>query len=161
LIRRPRASGLEEDVAAMRRFSRFYTRLIGLLEEGYLHSPFSVTEVRVLYELAHRTRPVASDLVRDLGLDAGYVSRLLRRFEHLGLVRRRRLAVDARSALLVLTAKGHRAFAPLDRRAHDDIVALLEPLPAGQRRRVIAAMALIERLLSSPNQGYSSLKTGI
>jgi DNA-binding MarR family transcriptional regulator len=147
--RRAGAGGLERDIAAMRRFSRFYTRLIGVLEEGYLHSAFSVTEARVLYELAHRDRAVASDLVRDLGLDAGYVSRLLRRFEHRGLVRRTPSAVDARRALLVLTAKGRRAFAPLDRRAHDDIGALLAPLPAARRRQVIAAMTTVERLLST------------
>jgi DNA-binding MarR family transcriptional regulator len=150
LKRRAGAAGFEDDVAAMRRFSRFYTRLIGVLEEGYLHSPFSVTEVRVLYELAHRDRTVASDLVRDLGLDAGYVSRLLRHFEHQGLVRRTPSADDARRALLVLTPKGRRAFAPLDRRAHDDIAALIAPLPPATRRRVITAMAVIERLLSHP-----------
>jgi DNA-binding MarR family transcriptional regulator len=148
--RRPRAGGFEDDVAAMRRFSRFYTRLIGVLEESYLHSPFSLTEVRVLYELAHRGRAAASDLVRDLGLDAGYVSRLLRRFEHHGLVRRKRSADDARIAMVELTAKGRRAFAPLDRRAHDDVGALLRPLDAAERRRAISAMAVIERLLSPP-----------
>jgi DNA-binding MarR family transcriptional regulator len=147
---RPVANGLDRDVAAMRRFSRFYTRLIGVLEEGYLHSPFSVTEVRLLYELAHRDRTVANDLVRDLGLDAGYVSRLLRRFEHRGLVRRSRSAADARTAVLALTPRGRRAFAPLDRRAHDDIRAVLRDLPAARRRRVTSAMGTIERLLARP-----------
>src|SRR6478736_9369560 len=105
---------LEERIAAVRRFSRFYTRQLGLLQESLVHTRFSLTEARVLYELAHRDSVTASELADDLGLDHGYLSRILRRFGDEGLLRRVRAANDARQGVISTTAKGRKAFAPLN-----------------------------------------------
>jgi DNA-binding MarR family transcriptional regulator/GNAT superfamily N-acetyltransferase len=139
----------ERRVAAVRRFSRFYTRLLGLLQEGYLASPFSLTQVRVLYELARREDPTAGELARDLGLDAGYLSRILGDFERRGLVERRRSKADGRQVLLRLSEHGWEAFTPLDRRSHDEVGALLDRLPESEQQRVVEAMGIIERLLGA------------
>src|SRR5690349_23930853 len=96
-------AGVETRIAAIRRFNRFYTRQIGLLQEGLLDSAFSLTEVRVMYELAHRDTVTAVDLGQDLGLDAGYLSRMLRGFEKKGIIRRAQSKQDARRNLLALT----------------------------------------------------------
>ncbi|MFL6695315.1 MAG: GNAT family N-acetyltransferase [Ramlibacter sp.] len=133
-------------VQAVRGFNRFYTRRIGVLAP-YLGSDLSLTEVRVLYELAHNDQPTASELGRELGLDAGYLSRILRRFEQRGWIERTRSPADARQTLLRLTGAGQEAFEPLQQRSHDDAAALLAPLPRAQRDRVIAAMATLQRAL--------------
>jgi DNA-binding MarR family transcriptional regulator/N-acetylglutamate synthase-like GNAT family acetyltransferase len=138
---------LEQRVAAARRFNRFYTRRIGVLHEGAYRSPFSLTEVRVLYELAHRDRPTATALGRDLGLDPGYLSRILRGFERRGLVLKTRSAADGRQSHLALTAQGRKVFAPLNARSHDEVAALLGGLSAAAQARVVGAMQTIERLL--------------
>jgi DNA-binding MarR family transcriptional regulator len=104
------------DVESVREFNRFYTRQIGLLQEGLLASPFSLTEVRILFELSQRANCTASDLATELGLDHGYLSRILRRFQSLGFITKERSAADGRQLLLTLTSKGHRAYAPLDKR---------------------------------------------
>ena len=127
-----RASGFGQRVAEVRRFSRFYTQKIGVLRQAYLQSPFTLTEVRVLYELAHRERATASALRRDLDLDAGYLSRILRRFEKKGLLTRKASQKDARQQHLSLTRKGEEAFAPLNARSRDEIGALLGPLTEAQ-----------------------------
>ncbi len=137
----------ERRVAAVRRFNRFYTRQIGLLEEGYLKSPFSLTEVRVLYELAHRDKPTASELSRDLGLDAGYLSRIVRRFERRRLISRARSDADGRQSHLGLTARGVAAIAPLERRSHEEIGAILGRLRGGEQVRLVEAMRAIEGIL--------------
>ncbi len=142
-------TGFEGRVAAIRRFNRFYTQQIGVLKEGLLDSPFSLTESRVLYELAHRERPTATELVKDLGLDAGYLSRILRGFEKRRLLSRTPSKADGRQSLLALTEQGQRAFAPLQARSRDEIGAMLQKLPADDRGRLTEAMHTIERLLGA------------
>jgi len=138
---------LEQRVEAARRFNRFYTRQIGVLHEGAYNSPFSLTEVRVLYELAHRDQPTATALSRDLGLDAGYLSRMLRGFERRGLVLKTRSPADGRQSHLSLTAQGRKVFGPLNARSHDEVAAMLGGLSAAAQARVVGAMQTIERLL--------------
>ena len=133
-------------VKALRAFNRFYTSHIGVLDP-YLDSKFSLTEVRVLYELAHRNQPTASELVRDLRLDAGYLSRILRRFETHHWVARVPSPADARQSLLKLTAQGHAVFAPLQQKSRDEAAALLSPLREAQRESLIAAMGEVQRIL--------------
>src|SRR6266849_491133 len=142
-------TSLERRADAVRSFNRFYTRKIGVLQEKLLHGPFSLTEVRVLYELAHRDEPTASDLSEDLGLDPAYLSRMLRAFERRGLVKRRRSALDGRSSLLALTPAGKRALSPLEERARQEIAALLRNLSGGQQRTLLDSMKSIEELLGS------------
>lgn len=133
-------------VKAVRAFNRFYTQRIGVLDP-YLASEFSLTEVRVLYELAHRDQPTASELGRDLALDAGYVSRILRRFESRGWLARVASPADARQSLLRLTEAGHAAFAPLQQKSRDEAAALLDALEPAQRARAIEAMDTLQQLL--------------
>ncbi len=142
-------------VAAVRRFNRFYTQKIGALDEGLLQSPFSLTEARVLYELAHRERPAATELCRDLALDAGYLSRILQGFAKRGLVARVPSKDDGRQSLLSLTAKGKAAFAPLDARSRRENGSLLRDLVPAEQARLVAAMQAIERLLGPPPQNES------
>lgn len=140
-------SGAAAQIDAVRRFNRFYTRQAGLLDEGLLQSEFSLTEVRVLYELAHRENPTAADLVRDLGLDAGYLSRILRKFSARGFLARRPSKRDARQSLLALTAAGRRAFAPLDRASGKAVSDLLAGVSEAGRAELLRAMRDIRRLL--------------
>ncbi|HKX19594.1 MAG TPA: MarR family transcriptional regulator, partial [bacterium] len=107
-------------VEAVRAFTRYYTRRIGVLRKDYLGSPFSVTQARVLYEIAKRSRPTAADLGRDLDLDPGYLSRILSGFAARGLIRRMASASDRRQRLLAPTQRGREAFAPLDARSHQE-----------------------------------------
>ncbi|HET6688959.1 MAG TPA: GNAT family N-acetyltransferase [Rubrobacter sp.] len=137
-------------VGVVRRFNRFWTRQIGVLGEGYLESPFSLTEVRVLYELAHCEETTASELCDELGLDAGYLSRLLRGFEKHGLIHKRPSEADGRRRLLRLTARGREAFAPLDARSRNDIGAMLGGMSIAGQERLVGAMRTIEGLLSVP-----------
>ena len=135
-------------VGDVRHFNRFWTRQIGVLREGYLESPFSLTEVRVLYELAHREETTASELGEELGLDAGYLSRILRGFENHGLIHKRPSEADGRSRLLRLTERGREAFAPLDARSRSEIGAMLGGMSIAGQERLVKAMRAIERLLS-------------
>jgi len=138
---------LEARVEAARRFNRFYTRRIGVLQEGLLQSPFSLAEARVLYELAHRERPRAAELGKELGLDAGYLSRILRGLRKRGLVDRRPSPDDGRTNLLALTRRGGAAFATLDERSRREIGAMLAALPPRGQGRLVEAMGTIEELL--------------
>ena len=140
----PAASAAPDTAAvkAIRRFNRFYTSRIGVLDP-YLGSDMSLTDVRVLYELAHRETPVASEIGRDLRLDAGYMSRILRRFEAAGWLTRAPHPRDARQSVLRLTEAGHAAFAPLQQKSRDEAAALLAPVPAHERQQLIDAMARI------------------
>ena len=140
-------TGVEQRVDAVRRFNRFYTKQIGVLHEGLLGSPFSLTEVRVLYELAHRESPTATELGKELGLDPGYLSRIVRGFTTRGLVKKTTSKADGRQSLLSLTARGRSTFAPLDARSSREVLAVLSRLPAADQRRLIAAMRTIESLL--------------
>ena len=140
-------NALEDRIAAVRRFSRHYTRVIGALQEGLLQSAFSLTEARVLYELAHQPGLTATTLGRELGIDAGYLSRILAGFTDRGLLERRADVADRRQSTLRLTAAGKAAFAPLDARSHTDVAALLAPLPEPAQRELVGAMARIETLL--------------
>lgn len=143
----PTAPPHAEIIAAVRRFSRFYTRQLGLLCEGLLKSPFTLTEARVLYELAHRNALTASELGRDLGLDAGYLSRILKVFEQRGLLTRASSPRDGRQALLALTEDGWAAFGPLDRASQEDVRGMIGGLAPGQGSALVAAMRTIEDLL--------------
>jgi len=140
---------LEERIAAVRRFSRFYTRQLGLLQESLVHTRFSLTEARVLYELAHREQVTASELAVDLDLDHGYLSRILRRFGDEGLLKKVRAANDARQSVISITARGRKAFAPLNKNSRDQVAAMLERLQAPDQQRIVGAMAAIERLLDA------------
>ena len=137
-------------VKAVRAFNRFYTRRIGVLADHLLDSPFTLAEMRVLYELAHRSEATATELGRELGLDAGYLSRILRRFEARKLLVRSPAKDDARRSLLRLTARGRSTFAPLDRRARQEVATLLGPLPPNRQRQVVDAMSTIEQALGAP-----------
>jgi DNA-binding MarR family transcriptional regulator/predicted N-acetyltransferase YhbS len=135
-------------VSAVRAFNRFYTKRIGALNEGLLESPFSLTEMRVLYELAHREKPTAGELAEDLGLDAGYLSRILGAFASRGLIARAPSAEDGRRRDLTLTEKGRKTFEPFDRASSDEVAAILAGLSASERRRLVEAMQAIQRLLA-------------
>jgi DNA-binding MarR family transcriptional regulator/GNAT superfamily N-acetyltransferase len=141
------SADLEGRIAAVRRFSRFYTRQLGLLQESLVDTPYSLTEARVLYELAHREPTTASALAADLDLDHGYLSRILRRFGDAKLLTKKPAPGDARQSLIAITAKGRKAFAPLNRNSHDQVAGLLGGLGDAEQQRVVAAMASIENLL--------------
>ena len=144
-------SNVEQRAEAVRRFNRFYTKQIGVLHEGLLQSPFALTEVRVLYELAHHENIAASELAKDLGLDAGYLSRILRRFEHSGFLDRTPSPTDGRQRQLRLTQEGRDAFAPLDQRSHDEVAALLSKLSETEQERLLDAMCTIEAVFAPPS----------
>ncbi len=146
-------------VAAVREFNRFYTRRIGVLQEGLLDSPWSLTEVRVLYELAHRDGETAGVLAQDLGLDPGYLSRILQRFVRDGLVRRGTARDDARQRPLAITAEGRRALAPLERRSARDVAAMLAPLPESAQARLAGAMGAIRAILEGATPSPFVLRT--
>jgi DNA-binding MarR family transcriptional regulator/GNAT superfamily N-acetyltransferase len=139
-------------VQAVRCFNRFYTKRIGILNAGFLSSPFSLSEVRVMYELAHRTTTTASQLSKELGMDAGQLSRILNKFLKRGLVDRQRSEADGRQNQLYLTEQGHAAFAVLDERQAIQIKELLAGLSATDQERVVKAMDVIQELFSPPSQ---------
>ena len=134
-------------VAAVRAFNRFYTRKLGVLDQQLLKSPYSLSEARVLYELAHREDLSAKEIGAELGLDAGYLSRIVQNFDEAGLITREPLPSDRRQYRLGLTAKGRQAFAKLDRSSREDVAAMLDGLPPGGPEQLVAAMAELERLL--------------
>jgi DNA-binding MarR family transcriptional regulator/ribosomal protein S18 acetylase RimI-like enzyme len=135
-------------VAGVRQFNRFYTRQIGLLRQGMVGTPFSLTEGRVLYEIGRRGTTTAAALVADLTIDPGYLSRLLHGFITSGLVVSTRSATDRRQSILALTDRGREKFTTLDRRSQEEIGALLERLDNDEQRRLLEAMATIQTLLA-------------
>ena len=143
----PATDPISSRIEAVRSFNRFYTRRIGVLSEGLLHSEFTLTESRLLWELAHVETVTASELARRLDLDAGYLSRLLSSFARRGLVKRTRSKSDGREVLLSLTGAGRRAFAPLDARSQKEVGAMLAVIPEGQQHHLLQAFKTIEHLL--------------
>jgi len=136
-----------DQIASVRRFNRVYTRRIGALREGFLHSPFSLTETRILWELANRDNLTASHLMRDLGIDAAYLSRAPSRFEQQGLVERSRAEHDGRQRLLSLTKEGREAFAVVDKRALEEVAELLNNTSESERGQLLRAMRTTESIL--------------
>jgi DNA-binding MarR family transcriptional regulator/GNAT superfamily N-acetyltransferase len=139
-----RGDDLEARVEAIRRFNRLFTRRIGVLREGLLHSSYSLTEARVLFELANREKLSASELVRELGLDPGYMSRTLGGLERQGLVEKVRSETDGRRRILSLTAEGEEAFEVLDSRSREEVSEMLGALSEEEQRRLLEAMRTIE-----------------
>ncbi len=139
---------LEGRIAAVRRFDRFFTRQIGVLREGLLHTPYTLTEARIIYELAQRNNLTASELGRELGLDAGYLSRILARLEQQGLLDKVRPESDGRQRLLSLTPIGASAFALLDKRSRDEVSEMLAELSEEDQQQLLKAMQTIERVLT-------------
>ena len=145
---------LGERTDSVRRFNRFYTRQIGVLHEHLLDSPFSLTEVRILYELAHQNDLTSADLCRELGLNAGYLSRVISGFDKQRLIAKSRSPTDARATRLQLTDAGQRTLAPLVDASRREVAAMLERLPPTAQQDLVAAMNQIEGLLGEPSPGY-------
>lgn len=142
----------DDHVDTVRSFNRFYTNTIGALSDHLLDSPYTLTEVRVLFELAHRNGPDATELRHALGLDAGYLSRILARFDHEGLIERRPSERDRRRRILALTGPGREVFDDLDRRSSRQVAELLSALEPERRRRVVEAMRLIRSELGAEGE---------
>ncbi len=143
----------DQDVAAVRTFNRFYTRKLEVLDQHLLRTPFSLSEARVMYELAHRGELSAKEIGGELGLDPGYLSRIVQKFEEDGLITRKALATDRRQYQLSLTAKGRAAFAKLERTSQDHVGTMLGALSGDDRKRLLGAMDVIEHLLGKPRVG--------
>jgi len=150
----------QQTIAAVRRFNRFYTKQIGVLRKTYLDSPYSLGEMRVLYELAHRDGLTASDIGRVLDLDAGYLSRLLRNFQKRGLISRKTSTKDARQSHLSLTARGRKLFAPMEERSQRQAGSMIDKLDASQQAQIVAAMTAIETVLSNESYPQPGAKPG-
>jgi DNA-binding MarR family transcriptional regulator/GNAT superfamily N-acetyltransferase len=150
------SSTADDPVQTLRRFNRFYTTQIGVVNEHLVNSGFSLSEMRVLYELAHRDQPTAGTLAKELGLDPGYLSRMLRAFEKRGLLSRSESKSDLRQNLLALTDQGRKTFAPLETRWQEQMVHLLENIPATDRKRLVDAMQTIEAILGDKREATPS-----
>jgi DNA-binding MarR family transcriptional regulator/N-acetylglutamate synthase-like GNAT family acetyltransferase len=146
-------TGVQVHVQRLRQFNRFYTRRIGLLERHFLGSPMTLTEGRVLYELGQRNDTTAAAIGAELGLDAGYLSRILGRFERQGMIARRRCPEDGRRTLITLTPAGRAAFDGIDRASSEEITALIQGLSEPDQRRLTAAADTMERLLGLHDPG--------
>ena len=144
-----RTAPARQAIRDVRHFNRFYTKQIGLLQEHLLSSLLSLSEVRILYEIAHRQNPTASDLIEELGLDAGYLSRSLSKLEQEGLLRRERSAADGRQSFLTLTPKGQTTFRPLETRSNRQVATMLSRLNPSQQNQLLSAMGVIEGYLDA------------
>ena len=140
-------SAAGEAIDRIRGFNRLYTRQLGLLDQGLLGSEFTLTEARVLYELANHGETTATEIARELGIDLGYLSRLIKKFDRRRYIKRTRSPTDARQSRLRLTEKGRTVFDPLDRAARSQIAAMIGPMTREQRGELVAAMQRIRRLL--------------
>jgi DNA-binding MarR family transcriptional regulator/GNAT superfamily N-acetyltransferase len=136
-----------QHIEAVRRFSRFYTRRIGALHEGLLDSPFTLTEGRVVYEIAHHETTTAAELAKELDLDPGYLSRMLKGLEEHGYLVRRPAETDGRQTILALSEHGQAAFAEINGRSRAQVKSLLDPLGAEDRARLVEALATVTALL--------------
>lgn len=134
-------------IDTIRQFNRFYTRKIGVLEQHLLESPFTLTEARVLFELAHRDGALAKEIGAELGLDAGYLSRIVQAFTEQGLITRKPVPADRRQFELALTAKGKQTFSRLERASQQEVGKMIARLPGDGAQRLVEAMTTIERLL--------------
>ena len=152
---------MEDAITALRSFNRFHTRFVGALDARYLGTELSLVEARLLYEIATRAAPLASELQTELGLDAGYVSRILRRFEGRGWIRRGR-GEDARRRPIELTEEGRNAFASLDERSREALAQHVEHLSASDRETLVAAMDTVQSLLTRREAPWSirTFRTG-
>ena len=150
-------AAFDQRVDAVRRFSRFYTKQLGMLEEGLLGSDFSLTESRVLYELAQRESCTAKEISDDLALDAGYLSRIVARFARTRIIGRERSRKDARRVVLQLTEKGRAAFARLNRKSSLQVGTMLNRLPEPEQRRLVRAMSEVELALSNNRKTNATL----
>jgi DNA-binding MarR family transcriptional regulator/GNAT superfamily N-acetyltransferase len=148
----PTSSDLTDDVAVFRRFNRMYTRFIGSLNEGLLNSPYSLAEARVLYELATRDAPKAREIAEELGMDAGYLSRLLGKFERDGLLKRKASEQDGRYSELTLTARGRSAFKKLNALSEEQAQTVLEDLAPSARMQLIDCMRTMEGILTKTDR---------
>ncbi|MBA1334948.1 MAG: Histone acetyltransferase HPA2 [Firmicutes bacterium] len=148
-------STLDDRIDAVRQFNRFFTRQTGVLREGLLHSPYSLTEARILFELAHGEHLTATQLGRELGLDAGYLSRTLARFEQQGLIERVRAEHDGRQFLLNLTQEGRDAFSVLDRRAREEVSEMLNDLSEEDQQQLLKSMRTIQTILDRKSLKFS------
>src|SRR5260370_15132994 len=146
---------LERQIGAIRGFSRFYTRKLGIIEPKLLDSPWTLQEARIIYEIAER-RCTATDLVRALGLDAGFMSRTLQALQRRQIIARKPSRTDRRATELALTARGRAAFADLDSRSRGVVATLLDRLDASQRTAVVNAMTTIDQTLEPPAQEPAS-----
>jgi DNA-binding MarR family transcriptional regulator/GNAT superfamily N-acetyltransferase len=149
----------ESIIADVRQFNRFYTRTIGVIGEGLLGGEYSLSEAHVLYELAHGDRLLATDLVKILGVDFGYLSRILAVFEKRGWIKRERSEIDARKSHVLLTAKGRKTFTTLNQQARDEVAKLLEPLPLPQQQLLQTHLRQVQSLLKADPAPKVSLRT--
>ncbi len=147
---------MNDVVDRVRRFNRFYTEQIGVLTEHWLSSTYSLTEVRILYEIEHRDSATAAVIAFDLGLDRGYMSRILQRFQRHGIIKRTTSPDDARASLLSLTAKGRRIFRTLDTRTDEQVAALLREASPKDQQRLVGAMRTIEEVLAPRTESKTS-----
>jgi DNA-binding MarR family transcriptional regulator/GNAT superfamily N-acetyltransferase len=147
-----RIAPARQTIRDVRHFNRFYTKQIGLLQDRMLSSPFSLTEVRILYEIAHRRKPTASALIEELGLDAGYLSRSLTKLERQQLIQRERSVADGRQSFLTLTTKGQHTFHPLETRSNQQVGAMLGRLTPEQQNQLLSAMHTIQGHLDVTGQ---------
>jgi len=145
----------DNKIDQVREFNRFFTRKIGVLREGLLHSSYSLTEVRILFEIANSDNPTATKLSRALGLDAGYFSRILARFEEQGLTERVRSEHDGRQFLIRLTQEGMKLFSLLDQRSRDEVAEMLSELSEEDQQKLLKSMHDIENILDKKSFKFS------
>ena len=143
---------LSDAIGAVRHFNRFYTKQLGVLNEGLLESPFTLTEARIIYELANRERTTATELGNELAIDAGFLSRTLRGLETKKVITRKTSSTDARQSIVVLTGKGRREFESLDLLSRNQIEEILNDLSPTDQKRLLSAMTSIENMLAKKKE---------